>query len=394
MKCKNCGIEFEGNFCPECGTKANDDVPVIPEAYAPYPFQQKNKKKKKFPFLIKLLLIILLILFAGMFALISCSNTNKTEKIVWDDLILHEMLPVPSKNKGEIHENTSQQLRVDIANISDKEYAAYIEACKEQGFTVEEETNSYSYTAFNADGYKLLLSHFSSDADMNIELEAPMQMSTITWPDSTAGKQLPEPKSKTGKFSYEYEDSFYVYIGDTSKEEYEEYITECKSKGFSVDYSKSDNSFSALNESGWYVYIMYEGNHVMSISIDPPEEEEKEEKENETVVKEDTSKQETTTETTEKETEKTNDSGLDPDFKAAMDSYEAFMDEYVSFMKKYNENPSDLSLLSDYANYMSKYADFVEDFDAWQDEDMNAQETAYYIDVQARVSKKLLEAAN
>jgi hypothetical protein len=221
-----------------------------------------------------------------------------------------------------------------------------------------------------------------------------MQMSTITWPDSTAGKQLPEPKSKTGKFSYEYEDSFYVYIGDTSKEEYEEYITECKSKGFSVDYSKSDNSFSALNESGWYVYIMYEGNHVMSISIDPPEEEEKEEKENETVVKEDTSKQETTTETTEKETEKTNDSGLDPDFKAAMDSYEAFMDEYVSFMKKYNENPSDLSLLSDYANYMSKYADFVEDFDAWQDEDMNAQETAYYIDVQARVSKKLLEAAN
>jgi hypothetical protein len=94
--------------------------------------------------------------------------------------------------------------------------------------------------------------------------------------------------------------------------------------------------------------------------------------------------------TTDKETA-TN--SIDPDFKAAMDSYEKFMDEYVAFMKKYKANPSDLGLLADYADYMSKYADFVEDFEKWDDEDLNAAETAYYIDVQARVSKKLLEVA-
>ena len=32
-------------------------------------------------------------------------------------------------------------------------------------------------------------------------------------------------------------------------------------------------------------------------------------------------------------------------------------------------------------------------FEKWENEEMNAAETAYYIDVQARVSKKLLEAA-
>lgn len=94
--------------------------------------------------------------------------------------------------------------------------------------------------------------------------------------------------------------------------------------------------------------------------------------------------------TTDKETA-TN--SIDPDFKAAMDSYEKFMDEYVAFMKKYKANPSDLGLLADYADYMSKYADFVEDFEKWDDEELNAAETAYYIDVQARVSKKLLEVA-
>lgn len=103
------------------------------------------------------------------------------------------------------------------------------------------------------------------------------------------------------------------------------------------------------------------------------------------------SSEETTPATTEAKENKDDDT-IDPDFKAAMDSYEKFMDEYVAFMKKYKDNPTDLSLLSDYADYMSKYADFVEDFEDWENEDLNAAELAYYVDVQARVSKKLLEA--
>ena len=85
--------------------------------------------------------------------------------------------------------------------------------------------------------------------------------------------------------------------------------------------------------------------------------------------------------------------GIDPDFKAAMDSYEEFMDEYVAFMKKYMDNPNDVGLLVDYADYVRKYAEFVEDFEKWENEEMNAAETAYYIEVQGRVSKKLLEVA-
>ena len=73
--------------------------------------------------------------------------------------------------------------------------------------------------------------------------------------------------------------------------------------------------------------------------------------------------------------------------------YEAFMDEYVAFMKKYSDNPSDVGLLADYTKYMSKYADMVEKFDKWESEDLNDAELAYYIDVQARVSKKLLDVA-
>ena len=48
---------------------------------------------------------------------------------------------------------------------------------------------------------------------------------------------------------------------------------------------------------------------------------------------------------------------------------------------------------SDYADYMSKYADFVKSFEKWNDEELNTAEIAYYGEVQARVSKKLLEIA-
>ena len=86
--------------------------------------------------------------------------------------------------------------------------------------------------------------------------------------------------------------------------------------------------------------------------------------------------------------------GIRAEFKKAMDSYEDFMNEYCDFMKKYNKsNGTDVGLLNDYADYMSKYADVVKDFEAWDNSEMNAEEAAYYLDVQTRINKKLLKAA-
>ena len=77
-----------------------------------------------------------------------------------------------------------------------------------------------------------------------------------------------------------------------------------------------------------------------------------------------------------------------------MDSYEEFFDEYVAIMKKYKANPTDLSILSDYAKYMGQYADMMQKFEKWESEDLNTAEAAYYVDVQARITQKLLEVAN
>ena len=82
---------------------------------------------------------------------------------------------------------------------------------------------------------------------------------------------------------------------------------------------------------------------------------------------------------------------LRPEFKEAMDSYEAFFDEYVDFMKRYQEDPSNTEMLMQLSEMMTREADMLQKFDAWQNEGMSTAESAYYLEVQARIYAKLAE---
>ena len=83
--------------------------------------------------------------------------------------------------------------------------------------------------------------------------------------------------------------------------------------------------------------------------------------------------------------------GMRPEFKEAMDSYEAFYDEYCDFIKKYNDNPSDLKLIAEYADMLSEAADMDEAFEEWDEAEMNDAELKYYLDVNNRVMQNLVD---
>lgn len=85
------------------------------------------------------------------------------------------------------------------------------------------------------------------------------------------------------------------------------------------------------------------------------------------------------------------ETGLRPEFKEAMDSYEAFYTEYCDILKKYTKNPSDFSILGKYMELMGKLSDMDEKFEAWESEDLNNEELKYYMDVNNRVMKMLLD---
>ncbi len=89
------------------------------------------------------------------------------------------------------------------------------------------------------------------------------------------------------------------------------------------------------------------------------------------------------------------DSGvLSPEFKKTMDDYEAWFDHYCEVMKKYQDNPSDLELMSEVTDLLSEETTMLEQMENMDESEMNSAELAYYIEVTARIEKKLLEVAD
>lgn len=85
----------------------------------------------------------------------------------------------------------------------------------------------------------------------------------------------------------------------------------------------------------------------------------------------------------------TSSDGVSAEFKETMDSYEKFFDDYVDIMQKMADNPSDLTILGKYTEFMGKYTETMTKFESMEDSDMNEAEVAYYIEVQTRINQKL-----
>lgn len=412
MKCTSCGKESWNDFCPYCGSKLKveqstatstieQNIPVPPPqqnftvpaatGYGSAHAKMKKPSYKRFWFYLLSIIIVIVAIFGFL-------NIKKLDNGVvanWNGMVLGSELPNPPSNISKIIENSSEEMFVNINNISAKQFNDYIKACKNKGFTVDSKIDSTEYSSYNSKGYKLNLILYKSNNTLSITLDAPMKMSQITWPSSEAANQLPVPKSIFGKFSYENEGSFEVYIGNTGREDYEKYVKDCSDKGFTVDYSKGDDWYYANNNSGWHLSLKYEGNNIMSIGISAPVNKPKDSGgSNKSDAKKDAAKSTPEQSASKAEaTPKTNTklvNGLRSDFKAAMDSYEAAMDEYVAFMQKYKKNPTDETILNEYSTYLNKYNDVVKKFNNWHSKDLNSDELNYYVDVQARVSKKLI----
>ena len=92
-------------------------------------------------------------------AINAITGGKKNDKINWDNVELHQRLPVPPSNKGSLYTNTAEELSVHIDKVSDDRYTAYLSECIAKGFTVDADKGTSDYSAYDAEGYFLSLSH-------------------------------------------------------------------------------------------------------------------------------------------------------------------------------------------------------------------------------------------
>lgn len=84
--------------------------------------------------------------------------------------------------------------------------------------------------------------------------------------------------------------------------------------------------------------------------------------------------------------------GIRPEFKEMMDSYEEFFDEYIAFMEKYDDADNPMELMADYLKYLTEYSEMLEKMEDVDQSELSDEELKYYIDVTARIEKKLIDA--
>lgn len=210
----------------------------------------------------------------------------------------------------------------------------------------------------------------------------------IEWPSDGIASRLPEPKSNIGEIASDSSDYLHITLAGVAKSDFTQYMKDCKTNGFTVDYDHYDDNYSAKDASGYELSLDYDKvNQTMEIWLDAPEEEE-----TTVATKPKTTKPKATKKTTSQKSNST--SGVNADFKATMDSYEEFFNDYVDFMKKYKNSTDITSMASDYADYITKYSDMMQKLNDIKSEDLSTADLAYYNEVNARITKKLAEVAN
>lgn len=216
--------------------------------------------------------IIALVLIVPYMLLFSVGSDYKdAERINWSELIMGEVIPEPASNLGEVYSNSDDYLSVEIVKLSAEQYKEYLTVCKDKGFTVDSDQSDTLYDAYNKDGYKLHLYYYEGENELDISLNAPIKMSQMTWSTSDYGKMLPTPKSTLGRIEKDDKTGLTVYIGETTLDDYNAYVTACTEKGFTVNSKKTEKTFTASNAEGYKLTVDYKGNNTMYISLKEPE---------------------------------------------------------------------------------------------------------------------------
>lgn len=366
---------------------------------------------------IKYLHVILAVAGIGMILLFifgtgSCSP-KKLEKINWPTSGLASEVPTPNMKYGSIGYNTEDMFSADMDEADKDDFVEYVDMCKEAGFVIDENVSDNSFAAYDEEGVKVDIYYNKIADSVDIHVYASVSNKEYIWPNSKIANMLPKPKSTYGSIENESSDSLHIKVAKTTKNDYENYVSECEKRGFNNDYKKHDNYFNADNTDGYSLSLRMEENNTMDISIH------KKEETIDTSALEPNEDANDITDSSQKETEQENDgteekieevetnveedepavnenktdaNGVSIELKEFLDNYEAFMDEYVAFMKKYATDSNNIfSMAKDYLEIVDKLSDFEKAASKYDKNSMSEADAKYFTEAMLRIDKKMIE---
>ncbi|MGN1398719.1 MAG: DUF6591 domain-containing protein [Erysipelotrichaceae bacterium] len=216
----------------------------------------------------KLIVIILLVLSCcGYFGALG-QNTNPKYK--WNSIVLKNVIDRPDSPYGEITHNDQQYLSMYVYDIDEVQYKSYILSCIEKGFVNNTNKTESSFFSNNQDGYQLSIFFFKSEEKMALYLQAPKQLTGLTWPESSLAKMIPSIDSAIGSIIENNEKTLDLIIGNISSNDYKDYVQQCQQAGFDLALNLSTKNYSAENSAGYSLSVDYLSDNRMRIIIKAP----------------------------------------------------------------------------------------------------------------------------
>lgn len=206
--------------------------------------------------------VIFVLVRGGFFEEIRMSNTPLTIPVTE----LSEQMPQIEGGKGEVVTNNSFYFSVEYYNISDVEFEEYKQMCKDEGFTIDCESNGSLFEAYNEDGYNIRITYYNNK--MHVTVKDKEDMGVLVWPSTEVADLLPKPDSDYGYVSSASDSCVIIFVGNMTKDDYKAYITACMEEGFVKNLSQTEDHYHADNEDGYGVMVEYCGYNTVFIRID------------------------------------------------------------------------------------------------------------------------------
>lgn len=148
--CKGCGAELPKGVkkCPQCGKKIKSPTGII-----------------------ILAVVIVLILIAVIFGRDKKSENDDVE-YSWPTSGIATLLPQPESIYGEVISDSEDHFSITVYRVSQNDFNAYVDACKEEGFTVDYNGSSSSYFAEDSKGNSISLFYDEDEKEMSIRINA------------------------------------------------------------------------------------------------------------------------------------------------------------------------------------------------------------------------------
>ena len=223
------------------------------------------KSKKKYT---KLIVVLLFALFSLAYVGGLWQNTNPKYK--WNSIILKNVIDKPNSKYGEITHNDQQYLSMYIYDIDETAYKSYILSCVDRGFVNNTEKTDSSFFSNNQDGYQISIFYFKSEEKMAMYLQAPKQMTSLSWPQNNLAKMIPSFDEAIGSIIENNDKTLDMIIGNMSIENYKEYVSQCQNMGFNYALNLSNQNYSATNQAGYQISVDYLSNNRMRIILQAP----------------------------------------------------------------------------------------------------------------------------